>query len=59
MIEPVMTLKELERRISELEKSVKENDVKIKILIDWINTNTPKKKDNWFELDGEIMARKF
>jgi len=58
MIEPVMTLEELERRISELEKSVKENDVKIKILIDWINTNTPK-KSNWFQLDGEIMARKF
>lgn len=59
MIEPVMTLEELERRISELEKAVQENDTKIKILVSWINTNTPKKKDNWFELDGEIMARKF
>lgn len=59
MIEPVMTLEELERRISELEKAVQENDTKIKILVNWINTNTPKKKDNWFELDGEIMARKF
>lgn len=58
MIEPVLTLEELERRISELEKAVRENDTKIKILVDWININTPK-KSNWYQLDGEIMARKF
>ena len=59
MIEPVLTLEELERRISELENAVQENDTKIKILVSWINANTPKKKDNWFELDGEIMTKKF
>jgi hypothetical protein len=58
MIEPVMTLEELEKRISELEKSVEENDAKIKTIVEWININTPK-KNNWFQLDGEIMARKF
>ena len=59
MIEPVMTLEELEHKISELEKAVQENDAKIKIIINWINKNTPKKKDDWFQLDGEIMAKKF
>jgi hypothetical protein len=50
-------LTDIEKRISDLEKAVQESDTKIKMIVDWVDKNVPKKINQIQYLDGEIMTR--
>jgi hypothetical protein len=52
-----MNLTDIEKRISDLEKAVQESDAKIKMIVDWVDKNVPKKINQTQYLDGEIMTR--
>jgi hypothetical protein len=52
-----LNLTDIEKRISDLEKAVQESDAKIKMIVDWVDKNVPKKINYPQYLDGEIMTR--